>query len=248
MIFGKSLPCQGDDAVALFAAAQFGLISRAQARRAGLSPEDVAVRLRRGVWTRTRHWGVFRVLGYGTLASPLKRAVVAAQLALAPGAFACRDTAARLWQLEGLPEWDGHTVDMGLRWRPGPTGFRSVAPTVRVHSLRIAEDDVVRRAPIRMTGLSRTLRDMSTCSGPSTSMRLCGSAVGRGLLVSGATKALPRRKRAVCRKTRLPSVGDNHAPPDRPDRSTGPGGPTGPTGPDRRTGADRPGRGEAADS
>ena len=206
MIFGKSLPCQGDDAVALFAAAQFGLISQAQARRAGFNAEDIAGRLRSGVWRRTLHRGVFRVLGYGTLASPLKRAVVAAQLALAPGAFACRDTAARLWRLDGLPPWDGRTVDMGVRWRPGLEVCRSASPSVRIHALRIAEGDVVRRAPIRLTGVGRTLRDMAACSGKSTHTRLHGSAVGRGLLVAEGPRTLPRRQRAACRNRWQPAA------------------------------------------
>ncbi|MUL39788.1 type IV toxin-antitoxin system AbiEi family antitoxin domain-containing protein [Streptomonospora sp. PA3] len=212
MIFRKALPCQGDDAVALFAAAQFGLISRAQALRSGLSADDIAERLRSGVWVRTLHWGVFRVLGYGTLASSLKRAVVAAQLTLAPGAFACRDTAARLWRLDGLPPWDGRTVDMGVRWRPGPVvGTRAVSPTVRVHSLRVSEGDIVRRAPIRLTCVGRTLRDLSVCSGTGTRRRLYGSAVGRGLVVAGGTKGLPHRKRAVCRDRWLPQAHDSQA-------------------------------------
>ncbi|MFD0801935.1 transcriptional regulator, partial [Streptomonospora algeriensis] len=163
--------------MALFAAAQFGLISQEQARRANLSSQDIAARLRRGVWARTLHWGVFRVLGYGVLASPLKRAVVAAQLALAPGAFACRDTAARLWQLDGLPPWDGRTVDMALRWRPPSARPRAVSPAVRIHALRVSESDIVCRAPIRLTRVGRTLRDMSACSGTGTRTRLCGSAV-----------------------------------------------------------------------
>ncbi|GAA1772793.1 hypothetical protein [Streptomonospora arabica] len=216
MIFKQSLPCQGDEAVALFAAAQFGLISRAQARRAGLSPDDVAVRLRRGMWARTLHWGVFRVLGFGTLASPLKRAVVAAQLALAPGAFACRDTAARLWRLDGLPPWDGHTVDMGVRSRSAAVGVRAVSPAVRIHRLRVSEGDVVRRAPIRLTGVGRTLRDMSTCSGKRTRTRLCGSAVGRGLVVSGGTKPRPHRRLAASHGRGL------HATPVTAARNTGP--------------------------
>ncbi|GAB3462427.1 hypothetical protein GCM10027570_48810 [Streptomonospora sediminis] len=197
------------------------------------------MRLRRGLWVRTLHWGVFRVLGYGTLASPLKRAVVAAQLALAPGAFACRETAARLWRLDGLPPWDGCTVHMGLRWRPGGPGGRgagAVSPAVRVHSLRIGEGEVVRHAPIRLTEVGRTLRDMSECSGKNTHTRLRGAAVGRGLVPSGAAKGLPRRKRAICRNRWLPAArdsGDGSAGPARPgedgaaSRDPGPNRPTG---------------------
>ncbi|MDT0304844.1 hypothetical protein [Streptomonospora wellingtoniae] len=213
MIFKQSLPCQGDEAVALFAAAQFGLISRAQARRAGLSADDVAARLRRGMWTRTLHWGVYRVKGFGALASPLKRAVVAAQLALAPGAFACRDTAARLWRLDGLPPWDGCTVDMGVRSQSAANG--AVSPAVRIHRLRVSEADVVRRAPIRLTGVARTLRDMSTCSGKRTRTRLCGAAVGRGLVVSGGTNPRPHRRLAASHRRGL------HAAPAAAARRTG---------------------------
>ncbi|GAA4914593.1 type IV toxin-antitoxin system AbiEi family antitoxin domain-containing protein [Streptomonospora salina] len=191
MVFTKSLPCRGDDAVVLFAAAQFGLVSREQARRAGLSFADISARLRRGAWARTLHRGVFRVLDYGTLASPLKQAVVAAQLALPTGAFACRATAARLWRLDGLAPWDGHTVDMAVPGRrtsappPPSTPSRAVPPAVRIHALRVCDSDIAVRAPIRLTGVGRTLRDMAACSPARTRTRLRGSAVGRGLVVSG---------------------------------------------------------------
>ncbi|NYI97836.1 hypothetical protein HNR12_004113 [Streptomonospora nanhaiensis] len=211
MFQGSSLPCQGDEAVALFAAGQFGLVSAAQARRAGLGVGDVAVRLRRGMWARTLHWGVYRVAGYGALGSPLKRAVMAAQLALAPGAFACRDTAARLWGLDGLPPWDGRTVDIALRGRPrsrgGRSGLRGVAPGVRIHRLRVADSDVVRRAPLWLTGVGRTLRDMAGCSGPGTSSRLCGSALERGLVSQRPRTRLPARSRAACDERAAPRRG-----------------------------------------
>ncbi|MDA8372491.1 MAG: hypothetical protein M0026_21825 [Nocardiopsaceae bacterium] len=176
-----SLPCRGDDAVALFTAAQFGLISIVQAYRSGLSPGDVAERLHRGVWMRTPHRNVYRVRGGAHGASPLNRAVMAARLALAPGAFACHETAARLWRLEGLPPWDGRTVHMGVSSRGGalPAG-------VRAHAVHVADTDLVWRAPFLLTGVVRTLHDMAGSVEPRTFSRLLDSAVSRGLVAPGA--------------------------------------------------------------
>ncbi|RNL82530.1 hypothetical protein [Halostreptopolyspora alba] len=186
-MFLTRLPCTGDDAVALFAAYQFGLVSHAQACRSGLGRAAVEARLRAGKWVPTPHSGVFRVAGFG--ASAWFRHVMAAILAVAPGAFACHETAARLWRLDG-PPWGGEdVVHVGVRSRstvpPWPR-VGSGRARVRVHVLPVGDDELTCRPPFLVTSVRRTLDDLGRRTDRATFARVRDSAVRQRLVPSAA--------------------------------------------------------------
>ncbi len=80
------------------AARQHGLVTRAQAQRAGASEAAVRHRVAGGRWA-TVDSGVYRIAG-----APVtwESSVMAAVLALGPGAVASHRSAAVLWQLDGV--------------------------------------------------------------------------------------------------------------------------------------------------
>lgn len=186
-MFLARLPCTGDDAVALFAAYQFGLVSHAQARRSGLGRAAVAARLRAGEWVATPHSGVFRVAGFD--ASAWCRTVMAAILAVAPGAFACHETAARLWRLDGVPQGRDDVVHVGVRARsavpPWPRADSGRAG-VRVHVLPVGAGELARRPPFLVTSVRRTLDDLARWSDRATFARVRDSAVRQRLVPCAA--------------------------------------------------------------
>lgn len=139
------------------AAQQYGVISRAQALRCGMTRHQVRRHVHQELWVPV-HRGVYQVRVYraATPRGHLLAAVLAAQLALGPDAFACAETAARLWGMKGLPPWEGD-VHMGLL--PGST--RLSASGVVVHTWPTEPADITRRGPgIRLTRPGRTLRDV----------------------------------------------------------------------------------------
>ncbi|WP_046472093.1 hypothetical protein [Allosalinactinospora lopnorensis] len=226
------LPCSGDEAVALFAAYQFGLVSDAQARRSGLGADAVAGRLREGVWALTRHCGVYRVAEFGGAAWTPRRAVMSAMLAMEPGVFACRETAARLWRLDGVPPWNGGAVHVGVLARCVPRPREGAVPEgVRLHAAPVAEAELVWRPPFLLTGVRRTLSDMARCTDGRTFARMLDSAVRRRLVVPGAVRGDAERHhtsrpcRGGSRRDDAPPPGSCHGVRVAPLRESGAGAP-----------------------
>ncbi|MBB4929828.1 hypothetical protein F4561_000648 [Lipingzhangella halophila] len=191
MFLGRAtrLPCTGDDAVALFAAYQFGLVSDAQARRSGLGRTAVDARLRGGAWLPTAHRGVFQVVGFGASAWCPRRAVLAAILAVASGAFACRETAAWLWRLDGAPQGRADIVHVGVpapAWFPPTSRADSPAAGVRVHVLRVSDAELARRPPFLLTSVRRTLDDLARDTDRAAFARMLDSAVRQRLMPPAA--------------------------------------------------------------
>ncbi|HVF76244.1 MAG TPA: type IV toxin-antitoxin system AbiEi family antitoxin domain-containing protein [Acidimicrobiales bacterium] len=127
---------------------QHGLVTRAQAMAAGLSPSGVARRTRDGTWRRVAA-GV-----YAVASSPAtwRQRVLAACLAL--GAVASHRTAAALWGLSGF--------------RPGPVHVLVAAPRSARSTLAIVHRtvelpraDVTTIDGIPVTRLARTLIDLA---------------------------------------------------------------------------------------
>ena len=136
-------------AVALIAESQHGLVTRGQARAAGLSDSGIKGRLRAGLWERS-HQGVYRLAGVPF--SP-KQPVMGACLAGGPGAVASHQTAASLWELPVVSPQVEITVERPRKVR---------LPGVTVHQAsRLERVDVVWRYRIPVTSVARTLVDLS---------------------------------------------------------------------------------------
>ncbi|MGI8749383.1 MAG: type IV toxin-antitoxin system AbiEi family antitoxin domain-containing protein [Thermoleophilaceae bacterium] len=141
---------EGDLAVARIASRQRGIISRAQLLAAGLTPDAIALRLRRGR-LHSLHRGVYAV-GHPHLA-PLAREQ-AALLACGDGALLSTRTAAALW---GFVAPRGGPVDVTVFGRE-----RTVRPGIRAHRARaLAPDDSTLRHGLALTGALRTLLDLA---------------------------------------------------------------------------------------
>lgn len=161
-----------DAAAARLAERQHGLVSRAQAVQAGLSPKAIRHRVATGRWIGPDQ-GVFRLAG--TPPSWESR-VLGRVLAAGPDALASHRTAAALWQLDGarrgIPEL---TIDVGRRYH-GPPG-------VRVHrSTDLHLTAAVRRSGIPTTPVDRTLLDLGAVVPPEALHLAVDDARRRGLV------------------------------------------------------------------
>ena len=130
------------------AEAQHGVIHRSQAIEAGLSPSAIGRKLALGKWSEV-HPNVYH-LG-GAPETPLSK-LFAAWLWIGDG-FISHTSAARLWELDGIP--DAEQIEL--------TAYRGTrAEGVRVHRLRPTD-----RPPLRVihgmavTSIERTLFDLA---------------------------------------------------------------------------------------
>ena len=159
----------GERALLERAAKQHGLVTRAQARTAGLTDHQIDGRLRSGRWSTPRR-GVLLVMGAPATEDQV---VLAACLAAGPAAVASHLTAARLWRLR-LPEPEHIELTT-------PPGRRVRAEGVRQHRFgQLAAEEVHRLRGIPVTTPARTLVD-------------CGNRVGAGELGRVVDDALRRR-------------------------------------------------------
>ncbi|NYE46007.1 hypothetical protein HDA32_001127 [Spinactinospora alkalitolerans] len=160
------------------ASGQYGVLSSAQVRRCGLGRREVRGLLRRDTW-RCVHQGVYRVRDheFPGLRHRLLSAVMAAQLALGAAAFASAETAARLWDMQGLPLWDG-AVHMTI---PAAGTQRKVAG-ISLHTWATERSETTTRGGLRLTVPGRTLRDVLLRVDRTAAVCLLDSALNRGLL------------------------------------------------------------------
>ncbi|MEE2035867.1 hypothetical protein Q8791_01345 [Nocardiopsis sp. CT-R113] len=104
---------------------------------------------------------------------------MAAQLALGACSFAAGETAARLWDLQGLPPWDGSEVHMAI---PALGAQRHVTG-VTLHSWDTSPEEVTEiSGGIRTTRPGRTLRDTLLRVDRDTAVCLMDSALNQGLV------------------------------------------------------------------
>ena len=150
VVEGDPLVVEGDPLVARIAARQRGVVSRAQVLAARLSPDAIALRLRRGR-LHSIHRGVYAV-GHSHLA-PLAREQ-AALLACGDGALLSYRFAAALWAFAAP---GGGPVDVTVVGRE-----RTVRPRITVHRARaLAPEDMTLRSGLAVTGPLRTLLDLA---------------------------------------------------------------------------------------
>jgi len=144
------MPLSDDERIDQIAAAQLGLVTRAQLLAAGVSRHAIA---RRVATRRLRllHRGVYRV---GPVVAPYTREL-AAVLACGPDAVVSHRSAGWLWRIVPDPG-DAMRVDIILR-----NGDRGRRPNIRVHRMRLDADDVTVRDGIPVTTPGRTLLDLA---------------------------------------------------------------------------------------
>lgn len=139
-----------DRTIALRAARQHGLISRAQARTLGATEAMIRQRLESGAWDKVFS-GVYRLAG----APPSwLQSVTAACLATGPGSGAAHRTAGVLWRLPGITSVEAEVVV--------PRGRGPSPPGVVVHTSRsLARSDLTVIEGIPVTTPARTFIDLS---------------------------------------------------------------------------------------
>lgn len=194
-----------EERIAAIAAAQYGVMARAQLLAAGLSSGAVRHRVRAGRLT-VLHRGVYRV---GPLEAPGAREM-AAVLAAGPGAVVSHRSAAGLWGL--LPEAPGGRAGAGsvleLRRPAPPAGSlpvdvtvvganRGRRPGIRVHRVEeLLPGDRATRGGIPVTAPARTLADLAAVVGASELERAVAHAEREGLTDREALRDLLSRRRA----------------------------------------------------
>jgi very-short-patch-repair endonuclease len=164
----------GPDArIAALAARQRGVVTYAQLLAAGLTPEGVKGRVRKGVLHRL-HRSVYAV---GHTALPALGSETAALLAIGGGAALSRPTALGLWRLPGAED-DGAihvTVPPGVR-------RRSRAGIVVHKTTDLPRGDVRRVQGLPVTSPERTILDVAPSLSPIEQERLVAEAERRGLV------------------------------------------------------------------
>jgi hypothetical protein len=133
------------------AARQLGLITRAQASKAGISAGEIQRR------TRTRRWKPLRPGVYALTGTPdtWEQRVLAVVLSAGPGAVASHLTAAALHQFPDVPR-DSIEVTVPPGCQPRARGFRVHRPQL------LPDHDATRFGLIPVTSYARTLVD---CTG-----------------------------------------------------------------------------------
>lgn len=159
-----------DEACARLAAAQHGVVSRAQALASGLPEDGIFWRVKSGRWEPILP-GIYRVAG---VPGSWHQYLVAACLWAGPQAGVSRRAAAALWNLEGS--------------LPGPVeisttrSLQSKIPWLLVHRVRtLHRSDLTTVSGIRVTTPTRTLIDLAGTVGPEVLERALDDALRRGL-------------------------------------------------------------------
>lgn len=144
-----------DELAAERGAVQFGLVTHAQLRDAGLTQRQIDGRVRSGRLRRV-HVGVFAIAG---APATFQHEVLAAVLAGGVGAVASHSTAAALW---GLPE-QPNELPIEI------TSPRARCPETRIarvhRSLHLDDRDVTSLSGIPCTTIARCLVDLSAVRG-----------------------------------------------------------------------------------
>lgn len=152
-----------DEAIARVAACQHGNIARRQLRALAIGIGSIQHRQRCGRLRRV-HAGVYAV-GHGALS--LQGRIAAAILAMGNGAVASHATAGALWEIGDFALDPIHvTVPQARRPQPGMAIHRGTPPP----------DEVEFVDGLPVTGVARTLLDLSGCEPPQRVRRLVKNA------------------------------------------------------------------------
>jgi hypothetical protein len=160
---------------------QYGVLSWQQAHAHGLRQADIRCLLRGGEWGRPYRqvYSVRFLLPSAGSTDRLRSSVMAAQLALGPCSFAGGETAALLWNMQGLPPWNGDDVHMVIP----ALGAQRHVPGITLHSWDTPPEEITEVGDgIRITRPGRTLRDTLLRVGRNTAVCLMDSALNQGLV------------------------------------------------------------------
>jgi very-short-patch-repair endonuclease len=139
-----------DARIARWADAQYGVVSVAQAREAGLQRSSVRLRVDDGRWQRLLP-GVYRLVGAPT---GWKQSLSAGLLWAGDDAVASHRCAGRLWELDGVR---CDEIELVV-----PAAFTTRVEGVRCfRTTTLSPRDVTRRQGLRVTTLPRTLIDLA---------------------------------------------------------------------------------------
>ena len=158
---------------------QFGVVSRSQALRAGLSTDMIKFRVRRG-WWRPVHRGVYLTF----TGTPGRSAQLwAALLGAGPGAILSHETAAELQRLSDQPT---ETIHVTVPWQRRIAAVRGVS----LHRSRRAGRIVLGRSNPPQTSVEETVLDLTQTA--ATFDDVCGwvtRALARDLTDAGTLRA-----------------------------------------------------------
>lgn len=178
---------RADRMIAELAAKQHGLVTAAQLRVAGVTPETVRWRVRTG-WLEAVHRGVYRV---GPVPAARSREM-AALLACGPLAVVSGCTALVLWRAGLDHVRGGAAVDIAV---PGGSGVRT-RPGIRVHRVAaLPPEDVAELDGIRITTVTRSIIDAACVLRPRELRRVVAVAVRDHGLDAGALEERCNRGR-----------------------------------------------------
>jgi len=203
--------CADDEAVALLARRQHGIVARRQLRDLGLSGRTIEHRLAVGRLRRV-HAGVYAV---GHEAMPYPARVAAGVLSLLPNAAASHATAAAMWN---LCDPAGGPIAVTAR------DSRRSRPGVRVHRARLPSTEVEVVDGVPVTSVPRTLLDLSGQVGLRRLRRLVKQAEFSRLTDRAALAEIlerhPRRRgrRALARIVRGYVLGEGRTRSELEDR------------------------------
>jgi very-short-patch-repair endonuclease len=177
-----------DSALARIAERQHGVVTRAQLGGCGLSPNAVALRIKRGQLHRI-HRGVYAV---GHRALGQHGHWMAAVLACGEGAVLSHASAAALWGFLKPLRGPAHVTSPSLNGRSRRRGIilhrsRSLAPDPSL---------VTERLGIPVTSPQRTIDDLRSCVSSYLLRRAIRQAEHAGLRLDQATKAKTKRTRS----------------------------------------------------
>lgn len=162
---------KSDETILALAIVQHGVVTRAQARAAGLSEHQVRYRVRNQRWEPLGP-GAFVVAAALAETDPVLSPLIAACLTL--GGMASHRSAAWLWGIDANPSFRAEVTVSRARHhrRPGVTVYSTT-------QIELAGLTIIRHIP--STGVERTLIDMATLVQPDRLAELVERAVALGL-------------------------------------------------------------------
>ncbi|MFI7590825.1 type IV toxin-antitoxin system AbiEi family antitoxin domain-containing protein [Micromonospora sp. NPDC049359] len=170
------------------AAGQDGIVTLAQALRAGLTRDQVRQLCRSGRWQ-----GLLRecyVPEAASSDSTLRRARIrAATASLGPAAFAVLDTALEVHGIAGLRRTSQVHVSVPVD-RPRPQ--RALAPWLVVHQVTVGPGEIATVAGVRATAPLRTISDVILRADRYSAVSVLDSALCQGLVTPDDLDVIPR--------------------------------------------------------
>jgi len=167
-----------DRVIAELAERQFGVVTRAQLMRAGISDHAITHRLRTSR-LHPLHRGVYAV-GHRAVSEPARE--LAAMLACGDQAVVSHHAAAARWEIR--PPRKGE-IDITV-----PVGRNRRRPGVRVHrAVHLDARDIRTRGPLRLTAPARTVLDLAGELPLRKLEQAIAEARARGLIADGELEA-----------------------------------------------------------